>query len=250
MTECWIRPITPRILVESLRIANATNPLRMSALEKCLSVEPRRASEILRQLHSMGLLRELDTNCYTITDMGIRLVQAITRNDYERIRQILMQYEPYRVIHRLLENRALTIDEMTDASSMNLVAVETILRLIEWSSPRLRKSKKHAFYIAQAASPAFEAYAEKLESLWKKLASTEFGLKREFVRIPDLRDSLCENLQIDALTFDSLFLKLVQAFPGRFELSSAPAPVTCASKEEGIRMAGRRFFYVRMIDRR
>ena len=250
MTECWIRPITPRILVESLRVAHASNPISMSDLEKCLSVEPRRASEIFRQLQSMGLLRELDANSSIITDRGIRLLEAIVRDDRERVHQILMQYEPYRVVHRLLEDRALTIQEIVESSSMNYVAVETILRIIEWASPKLRRSRKHAFYIAQSTSLDVDTYAKNMEDLWKKMASTEFGIKREFVRIPDLRDRLCETLRIDTSTFDNLFLKLLQMSPGRFELSGAPGPVTSASKDQGVRVAGKPFFYVRMTDRR
>ena len=200
--------------------------------------------------YSMTSQRELDVNSYAITDMGIRLVGAIAKDDHERIHQILMQYEPYRVVDKLLENRALTIQEIAEASSMNQVAAETVLRLLEWASPSLRRSKKHTYYIAHSTAPSFETYAEKLENLWRTLAYPKFGIKREYVRIPDLRDGICEILHIDAPVFDNLFLRLVQMFPNRFELSSAPAPVICASKEEGVRMGGRRFFYVRMTDRR
>jgi len=250
LANCWIRPITPTVLTESLRVADLTSPITNDSLQKCLSVEPRRASEITRQLVSMGLLRELKPDFFTMTDDGLRLVEAVARKDRDRIHQILLKYEPYRRIYKLLEDRALSLEEMAPASSMNEVAVETIVRLLEWSTGRLKKSRKRRFYITKLAPPALETYLEKLRKVWQDLSSTEFGVRKEFIRIPDLRDTVCEALLIDSATFDRLLIKILQTFPSRFELSSAPAPVTCASKEEGISIAGKRFFYIRMLERR
>jgi len=250
LADSWIRPITPTVLTESLRVANITNAITNDSLQKCLSIEPRRASEITRQLVSMGFLRELETDSFAMTDDGLRLIEAVARKNQDRIHQILSKYEPYNRIYKLLEERALSPEEIASASSMNEVATETILRLLEWSTGRLRKSRKRRFYITRLAPTAFETYLEKLKGVWHDLASTDFGVRREFVRIPDLRDAVCEALLIDAAAFDRLFIKILQSFPSHFELSSAPAPVTCASKDDGISIAGRRFFYIRMVERR
>lgn len=248
MADCWIRPITPTVLTESLRVADLTSPITNDSLQKCLSVEARRASEITRQLVSMGFLRELKPNSFTMTDEGLRLVEAVARKDQDRIHQILLKYEPYKRIYRLLEEKALSLEETASASSMNEVAVETILRLLEWSTGRLKRSRKRRFYITKRVPPALEAYLETLRKVWHDLNSTEFGVRREFIRIPDLRDAVCEALLMDAASFDNLLTKMLQSFPSHFELSSAPAPVTCASKEDGISIAGKRFFYVRMLE--
>ena len=250
MADCWIRPITPTVLTESLKVANVNSHITNDSLQKCLSIEPRRASEITRQLVSMGFLRELKAESFAMTDDGLRLVEAVARKYQDRIHQILLKYEPYKRICTLLGEKTLSLEEIASASSMNEVAVETILRLLEWSTGRLKRSRKRRFYITKQGPPTLETYVETLRKVWRDLNSTEFGVKREFIRIPDLRDSVCEALLMDAASFDKLLVKMLQSFPSHFELSSAPAPVTCASKEDGIGMAGKRFFYVRMLERR
>jgi len=96
---------------------------------------------------------------------------------------------------------------------------ETILRLLEWSTSRLKRSRRRRFYITRLAPTAFETYLEKLRRVWHDLASTEFGVRREFVRIPDLRDAVCEALLIDATAFDRLFIKILHGYiPSKCDL--------------------------------
>lgn len=250
MVDSWVRPITPAVLTESLRVANVTNIITNDSLRRCISVEPRRASEITRQLVSMGFLRELGTDTFIMTDDGSRLVEALARNNRDRIHQILLKYDPYKRIYRLLEERPLTLEDIVAGSSMNEVAAETILRLIDWSTGRLKRSRKKTYYIAKTTPPSFETFFEELKSIWHNLTFTDFGARREFIRIPELRDAVCEELLMETAMFDRLLVKILQTFPSHFELSSAPGPTACASKEDGITVAGRRYFYVRMIEKR
>jgi len=246
MPNGWIRPITPRVLVESLRIIKSTKSANVIRLSSLLSVEARRASEICTQLASMGLLRQFGADQVIITEEGIRFFDCVIKDDKDRLHYQLLQYEPYKNVCSTLEKQDLTLDEIVSRSGLNQVATETILRLIEWVGKLQRSNDGHC-YITMKQAGTLDAFLRDVDSTLDELTRFGPGIKREFIRIPEVRDILCRHLHLPFADFDRLLSETVSKWPNRFELSSAPTRVAGERVEGGFRLHNRQYFYIRRL---
>lgn len=242
-----IRPITPKLLVETLRLANqgAVDP---SVLSRSLWVSSARGQEILRQLQKMGLLaREVDGQ-YTATSRAEALFRAATQKDNRELHRVLMGYQPYATVYSALEDQPADIKDLGSAAGVNQVAAETLLRLVSWATGRLRKNRTTGgYYISSTKSPARDTFLQAISDFFQNSTRMEFGIRREYVTIPKLRENICERLRLDPADFNTLFEHVIRDHPTLLELSSAPAPVTEVSREKGVMMAGRHYFYARLL---
>jgi len=247
-SEYWVRPITPKVLVEALRVVSYIGCASPEDLERSLLVGSRRATELLTQLKRMDLVSDGLSERYRLTENGKQLFVAAVREDRDQLHQTLLQYSPYRDVTRILEENARSIHEICVEAGMNEVAVGTILHMLQWATGRVRRNRKNnSFYLIMPFGPRIEEFYNTISQTWEMLTRAEFGIRREFVKIPELRQVVCEQLHLDELTFNKMLTTIMQVFPGGFELSSAPAPVTVRLKDRGIVSEGRHFFYVRKL---
>ena len=249
-SEYWIRPLTPKVLVETLRAISYMGCASLGDVERSLLVSSRRASELLSQLKRMRLVSNELSDKYRLTEHGKQLFAAAVQEDRDRLHQILIQYPPYRDVTRVLEENSQSIHEICVETGMNEVAVVTILRMLQWATGRVRRNRKsNSFYLTVPFGPRIEEFYNTTWRTLENLTHAEFGIRREFVKIPELRQLVCEQLHLDELTFNKMLNTMMQIYPGVFELSSAPAPVTAGSKDRGIVAEGRHFFYIRKLQK-
>jgi hypothetical protein len=211
-----------------------------------LSVEGRRASEICTQLISMGLLRRIGTQEVMMTDDGIRFFEYVTKDDKEKLHSQLLRYKPYNNVFTTLGKEALTLEAILSRSGLNQVATETILRLMEWVG-KLQRSNDDRYYVTLEQSLTLGTFVENLDSVFAELTRAELGIKREFLRIPELRDSVSRRLHLPFAEFDRLLSETVSKWRNRIELSSAPPRVAGERSEGGLRLHDRQYFYIRRL---
>ena len=246
LPDGWVRPITPRILVESLRAIRSTKSTNSARLCDLLGVEERRTSEICTQLVAMGLLCSVSHELVMITDEGTRFFDAAIKDDKEKLHSHLLQYGPYRAMSNQLEKKSLSLEDITGSCGLNQVAAETILRLLEWVG-KLQRSESSVFYVTVRQQISVDSFANILDTIWNDLTRTKLGVKREFLRIPEVRDQVCKRLHLSFDVFDRLLEETVSKWPTKFELSSAPAQVAGARSEGGIHLRNRHYFYIRRL---
>lgn len=209
-------------------------------------MEARRASEICTQLVAMGFLRRIGPQQVMMTDDGMRFFDYVTKDDKDKVHGQLLRYGPYSNVSRILDKEDLTLLEIASRSGLNQVATETILRLLEWTGKLQRSSDEH-YYLAALQELSIDTFATYLDHAFVELTKSGLGIKREFVRIPELRDSVCRCLHLTFPQFDHLLSETVSKYPGKFELSSAPPRVAGERSEGGLRLHDRQYFYIRRL---
>jgi hypothetical protein len=242
-----IRPVTPKLLLETLRVANHAT-IDPSLLSRSLWLSSARSHEILRQLQKMGLLKHEVDGHYGTTSRGEALFRAATQKDNSELHRVLMNYEPYAAVYSALEDKPADIRDLVSAAGVNQVAAETLLRLVSWATGRLRKNKTTGgYYVSSTKSPARDTFVRAVGEFFQNATRLQFGIRREYVTIPRLRENICERLRLDPSDFNRIFELVIREHPTFLELSSAPAPVTEGSKEKGVMIAGRHYFYARLL---
>ena len=143
---------------------------------------------------------------------------------------------------------AFTVDELSQMMHYNQVAVETFLRLIRWSNPHLRRNRfKGTYYLATKDQIGTKVFMDKLVSTYSELVNAPFNIRREYVKIPEIRAAVCESLQLDGQSFDRLLISIARLNPNKVILSSAPAPSVKGLGEKGLMSNGRHLFYLRVV---
>jgi hypothetical protein len=196
----------------------------------------------------MGLLEHEIDGHYNTTARGEAFFRAFTRKDNSELHRVLMDYEPYATVYSVLESRPANIRDLQCAAGVNQVAAEMVLRLVSWATGRLRKNKTTGgYYVSSTSSPARNAFIQAIGEFFDNATRIQFGIRREYVTIPRLRESVCERLRLAPEDFNELLELVIRDHPTFLELSSAPAPVTEVSREKGVMIAGRHYFYARLL---
>ena len=242
-----IRPISPTVLVEFLRIANLSNGASPAQIAQTVGLSVDRAREVSTQAGQMGLL-QLVGGKVGLTESGKEFLQLSLVENFERVHDLLQSYEPLAAIETLLATDAYTVAELSLMTHYNQVAIETVLRLIKWTNPQLKRNRfKGTDYLTRKDQIRSEEFMAELVSIYSELANAPFNIRREYVKIPEVRAAVCEKLQIDGQTFDGLLLSVAQSNPNQVVLSSAPAPSVNGMGEKGLMSNGRHLFYLRVL---
>lgn len=241
-----MRPITPQLLLETLRLARCNPFISLDTVQKALLLSWDRSREVLNQMESMGLLSN-DDNGYQLSDRGIRLLRAGLADNLQMVHQVLLQYSPYATVYKELKEKAMTLDEIARHTKMSKVAVDIVLRLINWTHPKLTKNPQtDRYYIAYKNVLSEEEFLNVLFSAYKEhSAPSAFGMRRLYVKISTLRGLVCERLGITKETFDELLRETASRKSNLIELASAPL-ISASGKPFILNPRGKSYYYVRI----
>jgi len=244
-----MRPITFTIITETLRIISHAKSASTEILQKALSMRESRVYEVLRQLCEMNLVTTNSEATFSLTPVGDAFLEAILAEDKAMTNKILLTYPPYRSIYRLLERQAMSMTELSKETGQSMVGIDTILRIMKWVNPKLKRNRTtDKYFITHPANFSPSLFLETLRKSYLDTRHAPFGIHRQFVKIPELRESVCELLHLDTESFNSLLLEASRNHPESIELTSAPTTVANRSREQGIHDKGLHLYYIRIIN--
>ena len=248
-----MRPITPQLIIETLRLLRCNKKVLPQMLQRALMISEDRSEEILNQMKAMNLINS-EEGYFQITVRGIRLLQASLERNSQRIHAILSQYPPYGTIYERLKTGSAAVDELSDEIGMNKVVVDVVLRLLNWAVPDLvRNPQTGRYYLADKISLKEQEFVRTLLNVYKELsAPSYFGMRRLYIRISILRNYVCERLGLNKTTFNKLFGEIASNQDYGIELASAPIVGSLHRCQEPffLRPKDRPYFYVRIEERR
>lgn len=248
-----MRPITPQLLLEVLRLARYSRCISPETIEKALLVSWNRSREVLSQMESMGLITTNEKG-YQLSDLGIKLLSASIDENLQGAHRIFLGYPPYAIVYEGLKKRGATVSEIAQHTGVSNVAADIILRLIGWAHPELTKNPYTGrYYLASKERLSEEEFFKVLHEAYKELsAPSYFGMRRLYIRISILRNYVCERLGLNKKTFNKLLGEIASNQEYGIELASAP---TIGSLQRGqelffLRHKDRPYFYVRVEESR
>lgn len=241
-----MRPITPRLLLEILRLARCNPGISPEKVRRALLISRDRCKEVLNQMESMGLMLSNGSG-YQSSDLGVNILRSSINEDFQEIHKILLHYPPYTAVYNQLQRKSLTLNEIAHHAKMSKVAADIVLRLIGWTHPQLtRNSQTGRYYIASDETVSEEEFLSVLFETYSNLsAPSSFGMRRLYVKISTLRALVCERLGITQNVFDELLRRVASELSDRIELVSAPT-VGVSEKPFTINPRGKHYYYIRI----
>ena len=246
-----IRPVTLRRVIEVCSLATKLKAINIETISKRLNTSVSRAKEILKEVEKMRLLTQSD-KAYVLSNKTTDFLSYFENEQWDRIHEyFLKNYSFYQDFIRLLadhinEDKGLSIDEIKEESqnrklSLNQTAVEV---LSDWCD-RLGVIQRHLYskrlYLIKSEGADAKIFKSVLVQCYRTI-SLSYGRKGVFVKIPKIREDMCEQLKITRKVFDELLRQAYLENIGRIELSGAPV-ITLAKKsplsEKKIRFEGK-----------
>ena len=243
-----VRPVTLSRLAE-LTHACETNWKGTEDLETELDVSHRRARETILEAKRISLLSEDDSGdepIYTTTGVGSSFLEAIQDEDWERVNSILETRSPHygSYIEALEEVESADADTLLtwleennefSIYSYNQTSIEV---LGDWAE-RLGRVQRNAFtgtyYLAERGRiPSHFHYL--FLNVYDELEETAgVDLRQRYLSIPQLRETVCEQLGCTRDEFDEALLELCGQNVGKLELSGAPMDTGAKEAALGIK---------------
>ena len=247
-----MRPITPQLITETLRLMRCTARVSAEKLQKALMISKDRSREILNQMSEMALITD-EGGGFKIADLGIILFQASLENNFKSIHRIFSRYPPYVDVYARLKKGAVKIDKLSSELGMSRVAVDVILRLIDWAAPDLtRNPHTDRYYLADGNTVRESEFIKILSEVYEDLsAPSYFGMRRLYIAIPTLRNYVCERLGINKQNFNFHLTNAINSRAGEIELASA-SNLDISKKGQQpfyLNPRGRPYFYIRIEEK-
>lgn len=233
-----IRPVTLRRVIEVCSLATKSKPINIETISKRLNTSVSRAKEMLKEVERMRLLTYSDGG-YLRSNKTTGFLAHFKNEKWDRIHEyFLKNYSFYQDFIRLLadhanENKGLSIGEIKEESqnrhlTLNQTAIEV---LSDWCD-RLGVIQRHLYskrlYLMKTEETDSQIFKGALTRCYREL-SLSYGRKGIFVKIPKIREDICEQLKITRKVFDEMLRQTYLENIGRIELSGAPI-ITLAKK--------------------
>ena len=236
-----IRPITFRVMKDTLNLLAS----RCTFEEFCskASFTESRAREVVFQLVNMGLLKA-ERGLLSLTDAGRALLNAFKIKNYRKIHEILLEYEPYRVMYYLLKDRTCNYAQIFEQTGFNPVVVDTLVRLMRKAGISVVRDASGGFYIEKSEDEVeYELFVDVLKEEYDELLKNSRYAR--YVEIPALRWRVQEKLRISSSAFDNLFKKFVKETVAEGAVTLSPAPKSIM-KGRGVIISGRHYYFIYM----
>ena len=235
-----MRPVLIRQLVETLRrIESNGGSVNLDIASQYIGLSRQRLREVLQVLHEIQLINICENNI-CITEEGRTFLEAYDKRNADVLHKLLMRLRPYVLVYAHYINGVRKPQELKSLTGLNMVIVDTILRMIkEVESLRVNGGK---------AETSYELSDAHLSKFTREIYSTYLELSREqknrYVTLSELRSRICRKLGLTVTEFDSLFKRFLEINRGRVTL--VPAPLYAKSFDT-IEIHGKKYAYIMII---
>lgn len=243
-----VRPVTLGRLVEVTFLATADRPSDAD-IEADLAVSHRRAREVILETQRLGLIEEASTTSpetYRATATGERFVDATAAEDWTTLDDLLRAQSPHyrQCIDEIERREPVQADDLLQALEaraeespyqFNQTSIDV---LCDWAE-RLDAVQRNVFTGAiytLAGETVPETFPELvLETVDAIEETTGATLQQRYIPIPELRETICEELAVPRSAFDDALVRLAEQNVGRLELSGAPIDTAAKDARFGIK---------------
>jgi hypothetical protein len=162
-----------------------------------------RAVELLKQAEEMKLVK-LDGCLYYSTNLGNSFFEALKNDDRIRLDNILSEYTPYLAIKNVLSERSADITELKKITGLTEVAIEIVLRLLQYVRDDLC-SMDEKFFIRTNELPELKDFLSSIKRAYLEINSrAQWGCPKEFIRVDKIAGFVCVELRLSIDDFSKL----------------------------------------------
>ncbi len=233
-----MRPITLGRIIEVAFLAVQNENITPEMIHEKCDVSIRRAKEIMNGMVEMNLL-DFEEGSTSKNDSCIQLVEAVRSGSWSGVHSIMMQYPFYEEFYNIIQSKGpinpeSALEQLRSSSlTFNNASIEVLSDWLERIGSIQKNVFTNNYYVVKTLKePFLPHFLEIYNHLNTKAGIT---LRKRYVEIPKIRESLCEYLSISRTTFDTTFKKIYEKNIGVMELSGAPITTTAKVTKKRIK---------------
>jgi len=205
-----MRPFTLSRLVDVVRLARALRGARVEDVEEAMMVNRDRAVDLLSQAEEMKLLRR-DGDLYYSTILGNTFFEAYINWDRAKLDEVLNEYKPYYAVKSIISQKSVSVDELKVLTNLTEVAVEMILRLLQYTCDNLCFMDEKVFLSVKELPKLSEFYSVLKKAYFELGKISQWGCSNFFIRVDKVAVLVCQELRLSMDDFSKMLNKLVES---------------------------------------
>jgi len=199
--------------MDVIRLARAFRGVSIEDVEEAMMVNRDRAAELLKQAEEMRLIRR-DGELYHSTSLGNVFFEAYNRNDRAKVDEVLNEYPPYFTVKEIISQESVSVEELKKLTNLTEVAVEMILRLLQYTCDNLCFLNEKVYLSAKDLPKLSEFYSSVRNTYAKLSKDSQWGCSNTFVRVDKIAAGVCQELRLSMDDFSIILYKLIKSgFP-------------------------------------
>jgi len=205
-----LRPFTLGRLADIVRLVRAFRGARIEDVEEAMMINKSRAAELLKQAEEMNLVKR-EGELYYSTSLGNTFFEAYSRGDRAKLDEVLSEYPPYFAVKSIISQRSVDIEELKNLTNLTEVAVDIILRLLQYTCDNLCFVSERVF-LSVNELPKLDTFYSVLKKAYFKLSkNSQWGCSNFFVRVDKVAALVCQELRLTKDDFSKMLNKLVNS---------------------------------------
>lgn len=205
-----MRPFTLGRLADIIRLTRVFQGITSEHVEEAMMVTRDRAVELLKQAEEMRLIK-LDGALYCSTNLGNAFAEALKNDDRIRLDRVLSEYAPYSAIKNIVSKRSTDIMELKKITGLTEVAIEVVLRLLQYARDDLC-SMGEKFFLRTNELPKLDDFLSSVKRVYAELNnSILWGRPKEFIRVDKIAGNVCGELRLSIDDFSKLLDEVLES---------------------------------------
>lgn len=205
-----MRPFTLSRIVDVIRLVRALHGASVKSVEEAMIINKDRAAELLKQAEEMKLVRR-DGELYYSTILGNLFFEAYNRGDRAKLDEVLIEYPPYFSVKKIISQKSVSIDELKDLTNLTEVAIEMILRLLQYTCDNFCFIDEKVFLSAKELPKLTEFYSAFKKAYFQLSKGSQWGCSNSFIRIDKIAVLVCQELRLTMDDFSKMLDKLIES---------------------------------------
>ena len=205
-----MRPFTLGRLVDVVRLVRAFRGVSVEDVEEAMMINKDRATELLKQAEEMKLIKR-DGELYYSTGLGNAFFEAYNRGDRAKLDEVLNEYPPYFAVKSIISQKSVSIEELRSLTNLTEVAVEMILRLLQYTCDNLCFMGEKVFLSVKDLPKLNEFYSVLKKVYFELSRSSQWGCSNSFIRVDKVAVLVCQELRLTMDDFSTMLDKLIES---------------------------------------
>lgn len=205
-----MRPFTLGRLADVVRLVRAFRGASVEDIEEAMMINKDRATELLKQAEEMKLIKR-DGDLYYSTGLGNAFFEAYNRGDRAKLDEVLNEYPPYFAVKSIISQKSVSVEELKSLTNLTEVAVEMILRLLQYACDNLCFMGEKVFLTVKDLPKLNEFYSVLKKAYFELSRSSRWGCSNSFIRVDKIAVLVCQELRLTMNDFSKMLDKLIES---------------------------------------
>jgi len=190
-------------LGDIIRLTRTFRGITSDHVEEAMMVTHDRAVELLKQAEEMKLIKP-DGSLYHSTSLGNAFFEALKNDDRAKLDNIFSEYRPYISVKNILNTRSADTSELKKMTGLTEVAVEIVLRLIQYVRDDLCLMNEKYFIRAKELPKSYNFFSSIKKMYFELNKRTQWGCPKDFIRVDKIAGYVCSELRLSLDDFSKL----------------------------------------------